>query len=105
MSRTIRRNKPHLIREVVVTLEEARREEWFYRRRVGEHLTLAEILVRRRAKFLSDAGWSWSVPSWFTNLHVHRPERRFLRREIHRCIRNDNWDDHLPHGGYKRPWY
>ncbi len=104
MSRTIRRNKSHLIRDAVGTLEEALRDPWWYYRHHRD-LTPQQAYARRRARYTSDAGWSWSVPSWFNNLHTHRPERRFAKREAHRCIRNDCWDDHVVDNGYTRPHY
>lgn len=103
MARTFRRKKPHLIRDAIGTLDEVRRDgAWWCRR---SDLTPEQAYSRRLARYTSDAGWSWAVPRWFTNLHVHRPERRFAQREINRCIRSDCWDDHLVDNGYYQPYY
>lgn len=105
MSRTKRRNKPHLIHSNVGTLDDARRDPWWYCRRSMRHLTPEQAYERRVARYTSDAGWAWSVPSWYTRLTCNVPERRFAKREAFRCMRNDNWDDHLIDMNYYRPYW
>lgn len=105
MSRTIRRNKKHLIRDAVGTLEDAQRDPWWYCRRGMRHLTPEEAYARRRARYMSDAGWSWSVPSWYTRLTCNVPERRFAKREVFRCISKGDWDDHVTDKNYYRPYW
>jgi len=105
MSRTIRRNKPHLIRDAIGSLDEARRDAWWFVPTRLRQMPVEQVYARRRANYTSDAGWSWAVPSWFTRLHVNRPERRFAQREIQRCLRKECWDDHVADNGYYRPYY
>lgn len=108
MARTYRRTHPQLIRQTVGTLEDIRQDflrypAWTHKR--YPKMTPEQVYIREVAHFKSDAFKTYTPPRWWINRYVHRRERRFLRREIHRCLRQGHWEDHLPDNGYCCPYY
>lgn len=67
----------------------------FYLRRFSETDTRAYQCRDRHVTYIR------STPREWVNMFATRPLRRHDVREIHRCIRRDCWDDHLP-GIYRR---
>lgn len=95
MSRTFRRNKKNLIRRRIGTLDEFQREYsyWMWR---YPCLNIVQIHERVTARFRRDnKSGRYSVPRWFRHEKYNAPARRAERLEIHRCLRADEWDDHL----------
>lgn len=103
MSRTYRRSTPQLIRLYVGSIEDSSR---CWRRQFRPDLTDEQFFARQKAKALGDNHVGLhSVPGWFSHLTSTIPHRRYERREIHRCLQQDDWDDHLPIRRYRRPWW
>ncbi len=108
MARTYRRNSPQLIRRNVGTLDDIRRDflefpRWMRKR--YPQMSPEQVYALETARYTSDAYRTYTPPRWWVNYYVHRPERRFMRREIHRCLRQGHWEDHLTDNGYYRPYY
>lgn len=104
MSRTTRRNKQHLIREACGTLSQALSDSWWVCYRFPD-VSAERAYARLVARYTSDAGWSWATPSWFTRLHHRRPSRHNARLDIRKCIRADEWDNHVADNLPKRRPY
>ena len=106
MSRTFRRNKKYLVRQVVGTWDDHVADQWWVRRRY-QGLTLRQSYEKRVARYRRDHhSGHYGVPGWFVRMQFNRPLRREDRRELHRCLRNDEWDDHLPPRMFRAAsWY
>lgn len=112
MSRTLRRNKSHLIHRRVGTLEETITDRWFAeflcRRYPG--LTVERAYERALARFLRDrpAG-IFNPPRHYVHTNYTRPERHTARLELHHHILRDEWDDFLSprirRGQARRSWF
>ena len=98
MSRTLRRNKPHLIHRRVGTLSDTVSDRWFAeflcRRYPG--LSVERAYERARARFLRDRpSGVFTPPRHFVHRNYTRPERHVARLQLHRHIVKDEWDDFL----------
>ena len=92
MSRTIRRKNSYLRESYVGRLEEV--DSWdLYR----YHATDPHRVVRLKAvRFHRDhPPGRWNAPSWYAR-QFNKSVARANDAEIHRCMRQDCWDDHLP---------
>lgn len=97
MSRTTRRNKAWLIADRVGTLEAALKGEWFaYCWRFTEKAsTIEKAYQLSLAKFTRDrCRGTFSPPHWYSR-HFTRDDRRVVQRELRRCFKQNDWDDHL----------
>ena len=94
MSRTIRRKNCHLARNYICSIDEV--DEWDKRRySVSDP---AQVVEKKRAWFHGDNHrGTWSAPSWYAR-HLNKKVSRKNRQQIHRCLTQDCWDDHLPQG-------
>lgn len=68
MSRTIRRNKPHLLAQTTLPIYRYTRD-WH--------------------------SGKYGVPRWYRHLRYNDRMRRAERDEILRCLQRNEWDDHL----------
>lgn len=95
MSRTIRRNKKHLITSWVGTRTDYREGNWRCWRYRGQELTPDQAFERSRNRFRSDAGPRIvGEPRWYRHLHGSHKARRVETSKIHRCIRSGEWEGH-----------
>lgn len=103
MSRTYRRNNKDSIRGFLGTVENV--DSWDRRRFPGK--TDEEVYQRRVAWYRGDNHSNrWNAASWWRRIHYNVPSRRRMQHELHRCIRANEWDDHLtlePRGA--RSWW
>lgn len=111
MSRTFRRNKQHQILHWIGSFEEFIADEMLWtlyrdayrgttegfdnffseesqKKFLDEYLTKVTDYTRDRRS------GCYGVPRWFRN-EFTREERHQQRSEIHRCLKNDEWDDFL----------
>jgi hypothetical protein len=89
MSRTLRRNKKHLILDKVGTIDDF--VSWRYRRFTPEvgYKRAVHRYTRDRHSGVHH------VPRWWRKLHFVDPERRAAKQEIQRCLSQSSFDDHL----------
>ena len=108
MSRTTRRNNKELIRKKFGHPDS--KEHYFfidfdlsgsYTQRVEWLPRYENEMAFKRAvrRYTSDRYRRWrTAPRWWKKLYYIDPERRASKQEIHRCIRQDDFDDHQdPH--------
>ena len=92
MSRTYRRNDSQAIRGWLGTVADVDDRD----RRNHPLLTDAEIYKLRLCWYRSDNhSGRWNANREWRRTHYTVPGRRRACRELHRCIRNNEWDDHL----------
>ena len=92
MSRTRRRTNRELI-----LLHCGRKEDlddWDRERFAGRDDD--QVYAKRVHRFTGDTKSDiHSYPRWFRWVHWVKPTRIQNRMEIHRCLKNGSWDDHL----------
>lgn len=68
--------------------------------------TPEQCVARQKARFHRDQrSGLYSVPAWFSRLG-NRKAARAAKAEIFRCVRANEWDDHLPlRQSQKSRWY
>lgn len=92
MSRTIRRKSAHHERaRFVGRLEEV--DRWDLER-YGV-TDPKKCLEKKAARFHGDHYWGGNAPSWFAR-QLDKKIARANAAELHRCLRQDCWEDHLP---------
>lgn len=93
MSRTIRRNEKYLIKNVIGGNDYYGQP---YHPPRYEHLPYAMAIQRQRARYTRDRhSGTYNCPRWWRKLYYVDPERRMAKLEIHRCLRQGDFDDHL----------
>lgn len=96
MARTTRRNKKHLIQRHCGTREENVKDPWFVMWRYPT-LTFEQAYARTRARLHRDhRSGRFGVPNWFRRQHGVFKVRHKEKHAIHRHLRDDSWDNHLP---------
>lgn len=92
MSRTIRRKNAYNLKHHVGRLEEVSD----YDLKQYQARSAQDFILKKTAWFHCDNGSGrWSVPYWYCRERNRRVSRE-NRKEIRRCIRQGDWDDHLP---------
>ena len=92
MSRTIRRKNCHLRSSYVDRPEDV--DCWD----LDRHQTTSprRVVELQAARFHRDHHpGRWNAPSWYAR-QFNKSVARANTAEIHRCLKNDCWDDHLP---------
>lgn len=107
MSRTYRRRKPdaHTNLEYFVSDFVRLGDSYTWRRVLFEKDS--KEYAKGLAKFHSDAGtWSFKEPgpSWFRNLYTERPLRRYNRRELHKFMKNSDYESMIEEKGKLEYW-
>lgn len=96
MARTFRRNKKYLILKVVGTIEHTYDDRAWFQWRYPD---LAPELAysRCKARYTRDHHpGRHGVPRWFRRMHGSKALRLDEQCKLHRSLRRDEWDDHLP---------
>jgi hypothetical protein len=96
MSRTFRRLKRHLIDQNVDRPSDI--WDWEFDR--YQTNDVARIRIIQLHRYIGDGGshrYPCGVPRWYRRIHGSKATRLANKREIHRCIAIDTWDDHKPH--------
>jgi len=105
MSRTTRRNKKHQIESFVGTREENLRDPWW---RLGyRHDLTPEQMYERRVHWYTRDHRSgrFGVPNWYRREHGVFRTRRRETINLHRHLRADSWDNHLPENRQRDSMY
>lgn len=96
MSRTTRRNKKHLINQFVGTREENLIDPW-WRFNYDEGLTHEQMYERRVHWYTRDHRTGrFGVPRWYRQMHGVHLYRRLEKHKLHKHLREDSFDNHLP---------
>lgn len=108
MSRTFRRTRPHEIRQRYGTRSEEAKEPWWIMCHYPT-LTFEQAYERAVARYHRDhPSGHYGIPRAFRRLHGSKAVRLSEYRAIHRGLRRDEWDDHLPDNrfrGVAQYWY
>ncbi len=99
MSRTIRRNKKHLIQSYCGNLDELRQEFAHGCRWVKDShiLGIDRAYQRKVARFTRDhRSGRFGIPRWYRQMHGVHLYRRLEKQKIHKHLREDSFDNHLP---------
>lgn len=106
MARTFRRNKKYLILKVVGTIEQVYDDRAWFQWRYPD-LSLELAYSRCKAHYTRDHhSGHHGVPRWFRRMHGSKALRLDEQCKLHRSIRRDEWDDHLPENRTRNAsWY
>lgn len=65
-----------------------------------------QVYQKKVAAFTGDTrSGLHGVPRWYRNLHGARPIRRNERAKLHRHLREDCWESHLPDSRFRNSKY
>lgn len=105
MSRTLRRNKKHLINDHVGTFDEFRGYDWWLRRRYPG-LTAEQAYERAVHRYTRDhhPGY-FGVPRWYRRMHGSKAVRVRENQALRVHHRYDSWDAHIPESRYRSAGY
>lgn len=96
MSRTLRRNKKHLIDRWVGNRETNRADPWWLMYRYPT-LTFDQAYERSRSRYTRDhSSGHFGVPRWFRRRHGAKVIRLREKSAIYIHLHDDSWDSHLP---------
>ena len=97
MSRTKRRQEKYRIEQYVAEEESAKCGREPYVAPLLRHLTTEQRLKYHRAWISRDhRSGLFGVPRWYRQLYGCDVVRREEKKKLHRCLRQDCWEDHLP---------
>lgn len=97
MSRTIRRTHGDLLARTYAPTADAERQQRlicydFHR----SGLTIQKYWEQKRARYHRDhKSGRWHVPSWYGHMYRTIPERMQLKKELHRCMKVEDFSDFL----------
>lgn len=96
MSRTVRRNKKHLIHSFCGAPDTVQKDPWWVLMRYRD-LTPEKAYARNVARYTRDhPSGRFNVPNWYRREHGVFRLRRREKQAIHRHMRADCWESHLP---------
>jgi len=106
MARTIRRKTKWLEHHYVGTREECLNDVMWWHSRY-KSLTPEQAYERRIARLHRDHHQGhWNVPRDFRRTYGSKKVRTREAQKLHRHLRRDEWDDHLPiNKGRSAAWY
>jgi hypothetical protein len=106
MSRTLRRNKPHLITSYVGPRDEFCEDPWRLTEARRDGLSVESLYVRKCRHYTRDRRRGmFGVPAWYRREHGAYLVRRRERVALHQHLRNDTWDVHQPDDRFRDSMY
>lgn len=105
MSRTLRRNKKHLIDDHVGTREANQRDDWWMRYRYPD-LSFEQAYARAVHRYTGDRPKGrFGIPRWYRRMHGSKEVRVRENHALYLHRREDTWESHAPENRYRSTGY
>jgi hypothetical protein len=106
MSRTLRRNKKHLILDHVGAPDKCKRDGWWMGHCHYRDLPFEQAYARSVHRYTRDHhNGYYGIPRWYRRLHGSKDVRLRENQALHVHHHRDSWDAHIPETRYRSKGY